>query len=63
MTLPSKVSVATQDLPRKLSLLDAISIGEGVFLVPNLVLRKMQSLPLTLGVRILASHAKFAVCV
>lgn len=61
---PTDVS-AVSDLPRKLGLLDAVSIvigiviGAGIFLVPNLVAREMRSAPAILGVWIFAGVVSF----
>ena len=62
---PPKASGVAQDLPRKLGLLDAISIvvgiviGAGIFLVPNLVAREMKSGPAILGVWVFAGVISF----
>ena len=53
------------DLPRKLGLLDALSIvigiviGAGIFLVPNLVARELKSATLILGVWVFAGVISF----
>jgi APA family basic amino acid/polyamine antiporter len=53
------------DLPRKLGLLDALSIvigiviGAGIFLVPNLVARELKSAPLILAVWVFAGVISF----
>src|SRR3954451_23610655 len=54
-----------QDLPRKLGLLDCVSIvigivvGGGIFLVPNLVARNLGSIPLILAVWTFAGIVSF----
>jgi APA family basic amino acid/polyamine antiporter len=53
------------DLPRRLGLMDALSIvvgiviGGGIFLVPNLVARELKSVPATLAVWIFAGVISF----
>ena len=53
------------DLPRKLGLLDALSIvigiviGAGIFLVPNLVARELKSATLILAVWVFAGVISF----
>ena len=55
----------TPDLPRKLGLLDSLSIvvgiviGGGIFLVPNLVARNLASAPAILGVWVFAGVVSF----
>ena len=62
---PIAHDVAAKDLPRKLGLLDALSIvvgiviGGGIFLVPNLVARNLTSAGSILGVWVFAGVASF----
>jgi len=61
----TETPVAVAGLPRKLGLLDAVSIvigiviGAGIFLVPNLVARQMRSATAILGVWIFAGVISF----
>lgn len=62
---PPTTLPAPADLPRKLGLLDSISIviglviGAGIFLVPNLIAREMKSAPAILAVWIFAGVVSF----
>lgn len=62
---PETLSHAASALPRKLGLLDSLSIvigitiGGGIFLVPNLVARELQSAAAILGVWIFAGVISF----
>jgi APA family basic amino acid/polyamine antiporter len=64
MPMPDPVSTAS-DLPRKLGLLDSLSIvvgiviGGGIFLVPNLVAQELKSVPTILAVWIFAGIISF----
>src|SRR6516165_9157141 len=61
----TEIPVAVAGLPRKLGFLDAVSIvigiviGAGIFVVPNLVARQMQSAAAILGVWIFAGVISF----
>jgi APA family basic amino acid/polyamine antiporter len=63
--LPTKPTTATADLPRKLGLIDALSIvvgvtiGGGIFLVPNLIAQELHSIPSILAVWIFAGIISF----
>jgi len=61
----TEIPAAVASLPRKLDLLDAVSIvigiviGAGIFVVPNLVAREMRSAAAILGVWIFAGVISF----
>lgn len=63
--LPTEPTTATADLPRKLGLIDALSIvvgvtiGGGIFLVPNLIAQELHSIPSILAVWIFAGIISF----
>jgi len=63
--LPARPAPTGTDLPRKLGLLDSLSIvvgviiGGGIFLVPNLVARELHSVPAILSVWIFAGIISF----
>src|SRR5689334_24968686 len=63
--MPVDPPFAVKDLPRKLGLLDSLSIvvgiviGGGIFLVPNLVARNLTSAGSILGVWVFAGIASF----
>jgi APA family basic amino acid/polyamine antiporter len=63
--LPTESTTATADLPRKLSLIDALSIvvgvtiGGGIFLVPNLIAQELHSVASILAVWIFAGIISF----
>jgi len=65
MSLPA-VSAHPAELDRRLSLADSVAIvvgimiGGGIFLVPNLVARSLPSVPLIMGVWVLAGVISFA---
>ena len=65
MNQQTETPVAVAGLPRKLGLVDAVSIvigiviGAGIFLVPNLVARQMRSATAILGVWIFAGVISF----
>jgi basic amino acid/polyamine antiporter, APA family len=61
----TKPSTNVSDLPRKLGLIDSLSIvvgvtvGAGIFLVPNLIAQELHSIPSILGVWIFAGIISF----
>ena len=65
MNQQREIPVAVTGLPRKLGLLDSVSIvigiviGAGIFVVPNLVAQRMRSAAAILGVRIFAGVISF----
>jgi APA family basic amino acid/polyamine antiporter len=65
MPIPDTVTTASSDLPRKLGLLDSLSIvvgiviGGGIFLVPNLVAQELKTIPEILSVWIFAGVISF----